>query len=116
VSRDLRCPFCLWPLKADESQRECGDCQARYHEECWQENGGCAIFGCPTWAAGQGVVQPAPVVAPVPAVHPAPGAPAVATATLPAQAAAPATSFCDQCGGRVSPGDRFCGSCGNTLV
>lgn len=112
LAKELRCPFCLWPLKADEALRKCDDCHAQYHDECWVENGGCAIFGCPTWAAGQGVA-PRPIPPPA-APTPTPAA-ATATATRLPAVAAPVASFCDQCGGRVSATDSFCGSCGNTL-
>ncbi len=26
---------------------ECPVCHARYHSDCWQENRGCAVYGCP---------------------------------------------------------------------
>lgn len=45
ASRDLRvCPFCRDGL--DDEVRACEDCQAAHHQDCWDEHGGCSIFGC----------------------------------------------------------------------
>ena len=100
-------------IKASENERDCADCRAQYHEECWTENAGCAIFGCPSWAAGQGVpAQPQPATA---SIEPQPTVAAPIAAPLP-QVGAPATSFCDQCGGRVEPDHQFCASCGNAVA
>lgn len=41
-----RCGFCLSPMGAGEAVTVCPACHASYHEECWQENGGCAVYGC----------------------------------------------------------------------
>jgi hypothetical protein len=40
------CAYCQSILAADEPKTACPACQAEYHAECWQENGGCAIYGC----------------------------------------------------------------------
>jgi DNA-directed RNA polymerase subunit RPC12/RpoP len=40
------CPICRWPLGPAEPTHACGECRTRYHRECWEENGGCAIYGC----------------------------------------------------------------------
>ena len=41
------CAICLSPIKPDEGQVRCPSCQTPYHAECWNENRGCAIYGCP---------------------------------------------------------------------
>jgi GYF domain 2/Prokaryotic RING finger family 1 len=39
------CPYCGDQL-ADASPRYCADCGTPHHQDCWQENGGCTVFGC----------------------------------------------------------------------
>jgi Prokaryotic RING finger family 1 len=48
------CPYCRFPLKRDVPAVRCDACGAFYHEECWQEGGGCAILGCPNAVASAG--------------------------------------------------------------
>jgi predicted RNA-binding Zn-ribbon protein involved in translation (DUF1610 family) len=40
------CAICQSPLNAGEPQTACPECKAAYHSDCWEENGGCAIYGC----------------------------------------------------------------------
>ena len=40
------CAICQSPLQAGEDVAECPGCHARYHAECWEENRGCAVYGC----------------------------------------------------------------------
>jgi hypothetical protein len=40
------CAICQCPLGAEEVRTTCPDCSAEYHQACWQENGGCAVYGC----------------------------------------------------------------------
>jgi hypothetical protein len=40
------CAFCLSPIGAGEVATACPACRASYHDECWRENGGCAVYGC----------------------------------------------------------------------
>lgn len=39
-----RCPFCHDALDAETTS--CGACETIHHTACWDENGGCTIFGC----------------------------------------------------------------------
>ena len=41
------CPFCRFPLKEGTTIAECTTCHAVHHADCFAENGGCAIAGCP---------------------------------------------------------------------
>lgn len=41
-----RCAICQSPVAAGEPTTTCPACGAVYHAECWQENGGCAVYGC----------------------------------------------------------------------
>jgi hypothetical protein len=69
------CPYCRFPIKMGAPAVECGACRAIQHEECFVENGGCAIAGCdagPT-PTGQRIVIPGPEWSPpAPSVQPAP--------------------------------------------
>lgn len=38
-------------MQPDETAASCPSCQARYHRDCWDENGGCAVYGCNQVAA-----------------------------------------------------------------
>lgn len=40
------CPYCRGPLLAEEPVTECEGCGTLHHADCFEENGGCTIFGC----------------------------------------------------------------------
>lgn len=40
------CPICQTALGPDEAATACPECGTAYHAECWEENGGCAVYGC----------------------------------------------------------------------
>src|ERR1700722_19641558 len=40
------CAICQSPLSDGEAKVACPDCHTEYHAECWQENQGCAVYGC----------------------------------------------------------------------
>ncbi|HUR36309.1 MAG TPA: NINE protein [Terriglobales bacterium] len=41
------CPYCRTPIDAaPESQKTCLGCSTPHHVECFEENGGCTLFGC----------------------------------------------------------------------
>lgn len=42
-----QCAVCQTPFAPGEKAVVCPSCRAPYHPECWQENRGCAIYGCP---------------------------------------------------------------------
>lgn len=97
------CSYCLSPLAAEEQQAECGECHGHYHLECWDDNGGCATFGCSQSAA---VASAAGRQAPAARILGGDTAGGVALAVA---------HFCDQCGVRTEPTDRNCGACGSDL-
>jgi hypothetical protein len=33
-------------ISQDEESKTCDKCSSKFHLECWQENGGCATYGC----------------------------------------------------------------------
>src|SRR6266487_1589138 len=46
TSGGAKCGICLSPINEPEAKTACPACHAEYHAECWQENGGCAVYGC----------------------------------------------------------------------
>ncbi len=48
------CAICQSPMTADEPRTACPECRAEYHLDCWQENGGCAVYGCGQVPATEG--------------------------------------------------------------
>jgi hypothetical protein len=40
------CPYCQSPIFKDEAVFYCNKCHIPYHQNCWLENGCCAIPGC----------------------------------------------------------------------
>ncbi|HLF91930.1 MAG TPA: RING finger protein [Planctomycetota bacterium] len=40
------CAICQTAVGSGESVGPCPACSAAFHDECWKENGGCAIYGC----------------------------------------------------------------------
>lgn len=40
------CPYCLAVIGPEEASDTCPECHAPHHNECWAENGGCAVYGC----------------------------------------------------------------------
>ncbi|MEJ0090905.1 MAG: RING finger protein [Limisphaerales bacterium] len=40
------CAICLSAISNEDAKTACPACNAGYHTGCWQENGGCAVYGC----------------------------------------------------------------------
>lgn len=40
------CPYCRAPIAPEEEQATCSGCGTIHHKDCYEENGGCTIFGC----------------------------------------------------------------------
>lgn len=40
------CPYCQTPVAASAQFVTCPACRTPYHPDCWQENRGCAVYGC----------------------------------------------------------------------
>ena len=41
------CPYCSGVIGAgDAGQTACPSCATAHHADCWEENGGCTVFGC----------------------------------------------------------------------
>jgi hypothetical protein len=48
------CAICQSALSAGEARTACPECHAEYHSECWEENRGCAVYGCKQVPATEG--------------------------------------------------------------
>jgi len=57
----LRCGICQTPIQAGEAIGACPACAAPFHGECWEENGGCAVYGCARAPASVAPPAPPPV-------------------------------------------------------
>lgn len=44
---DVPCAFCHTSIDPGQSFGECKMCKTPYHQECWNQNRGCAVLGCP---------------------------------------------------------------------
>jgi len=42
----ILCPYCRSEIAAGESAAYCNACGTPHHQDCYQENGGCTVFGC----------------------------------------------------------------------
>lgn len=40
------CPYCTTMIGRSAQVVECPSCGRVYHADCWQDNRGCALFGC----------------------------------------------------------------------
>ncbi|MEA2410706.1 MAG: Prokaryotic finger family 1, partial [Thermoleophilaceae bacterium] len=66
------CPYCRFPLKEGIAVCECASCHAVHHDDCWGDNGGCAIVGC-DGGDGESATTVAPVaISPPPPRRPGP--------------------------------------------
>jgi pSer/pThr/pTyr-binding forkhead associated (FHA) protein len=65
------CGICQKPMNPSQATLSCPACSQPYHEKCWEDNGGCAAYGC---------IQ-AGMMMPLPPAAPTQPAPALARAT-----------------------------------
>lgn len=52
------CPYCRFPIKPGEPVQICPSCSVAHHRDCWQENGGCTVYGCRSSPAMAGTAAP----------------------------------------------------------
>jgi hypothetical protein len=45
-AESITCGVCQSPIGAGEAIATCGECGSSYHQACWEENRGCASYGC----------------------------------------------------------------------
>jgi hypothetical protein len=83
-----KCPFCQHMVKVKAASVACPVCHTPHHRDCWEENGGCAVYACP----GSGELrreEPAPPV--------------------------PSLLNCPLCAGLLSPEALACPHCGHPM-
>lgn len=49
------CAICQWAVEGEEAVTRCPSCNAVYHQVCWDENRGCAQYGCDQVPATEGL-------------------------------------------------------------
>lgn len=97
----MRCPYCRDEIKGG-TQYSCPSCHTPHHRECWEQNGGCTVWGC---AQGPGDGEKITIGAGGQAAqHPS----AVRSATVPPPPPPPAAGagaqyFIDRSGNRMGP-------------
>ena len=60
------CSVCQTAIEANETTWRCPSCGQQFHTECWQENRGCSMYGCPGVNSLGEKVASLPVPMPVP--------------------------------------------------
>jgi hypothetical protein len=46
TSQTQACQICFNKIEISEAPVSCPKCKALYHKECWDEYGGCSVYGC----------------------------------------------------------------------
>ncbi len=70
------CPYCRTPMEDGSALILCPACSTPHHRECWDENGGCTVFGC-----AEAPIEEAKVVVDVNELGHPPGLPDLALST-----------------------------------
>ncbi len=60
------CPVCQTDVSEEGGKVTCAECKSVYHLECWQDNFGCATFGC----KNTNVLKPEPIRITIPSAEP----------------------------------------------
>ena len=97
------CPVCCTPVRPEDNAVTCPHCKIVYHRECWNDNKGCATYGCPdvNCLALLPLKIDAATLGVTPLPPPSPGA-----------ANAAPSETCPQCHATIIPGTTTCWSCG----
>ena len=93
----VMCSICGTEVAPTDERHVCPDCGLVYHEDCWQENQGCATYGC---ASSSGID-----------VHAAEGE-GNGDAPTPENLSQDGVGVCPHCGVSVNAHSTFCWSCG----
>ena len=93
----VMCSICGTEVEPTDERHVCPDCGLVYHEDCWQENQGCATYGC---ASSSGID-----------VHAAEGE-GNGDAPTPENLSQDGVGVCPHCGVSVNAHSTFCWSCG----
>lgn len=103
------CPYCKTEIGKDDETVICSECGISHHKDCWEQNNGCAIFGCAGHSAENLVAFGA--------VCTQCGAPIGEENSFCPQCGAPKlpsvqNHVCAKCGAELTDGQEFCPSCG----
>jgi len=77
------CPYCRFPLKEKTEVVACGVCGSSHHEDCWAENGGCAVVACEGGPQAETAAAASPPPSPAPAEPRPPAGPNVPPPSAP---------------------------------
>jgi hypothetical protein len=108
------CAYCQTEMDRITAAR-CPDCDAVHHQDCWQDNGGCAVLGC---AAGPDATAPdqttsAPVMSTSASTIGLPVSPPPWSAGNASLTSTEANKrYCTQCGQDLAGSAAFCIKCG----
>ena len=84
------CPYCRAPIVAEENnERLCPGCATPHHVDCFEENGGCTVFGCSAAPPEEPKLHLTGSEIAASMAAPAVAAPRPLTSTLPLQTNAP---------------------------
>jgi FHA domain len=75
------CGVCQSPILPGDAIHQCASCSQTYHAECWNENHGCAAYGCPE----VGSLDPVPAAVAIGDPADSPDAALAARTEMPAQ-------------------------------
>ena len=93
------CPVCCTAIEQGDEVVVCPDCSMQYHKDCWNDNNGCATYGCKS----AGCLNPPPMTVDVttdaPYSNPQGGG----------------SIHCPHCNTSLEQGSTFCWSCGKEV-
>lgn len=46
IQRAAVCQICGFPIVEGQQTEVCPSCETPFHQDCWEELGGCAVYGC----------------------------------------------------------------------
>ena len=99
VATNNNCPVCCTTIEQGDDVVVCPDCSMQYHKDCWNDNNGCATYGCKS----AGCLNPPPMTVDVsmdtPHINPQGGS----------------SIRCPHCNTSLEQGSPFCWSCGKEV-
>ncbi len=102
------CPVCSTEIQPGEEMVICPDCKIAYHKDCWNDNNGCATYGCKQ----VGCLNPPPIKVNIPTEGPISPPNQSPILSFP-----PAGTFeCPHCHTKMTAGTKVCWSCGKKIV
>lgn len=100
------CPVCCTPIQPEDDKFVCPDCKMMYHKDCWNDNNGCATYGCHS----AGCLNPPPLKVDVSGTNSS-----ITGGEAPNTRGAGGV-VCPKCHTQLASGTTFCWSCGNDVA